>query len=446
MKNILIIDDEDKLRSLLARIISLEGFEVSQAADWKSAEKMLGSSDYQVIICDVKLPDGNGVKLVEEIKRLKPDAEVIMLTAYGSITDGVQAIKNGAFDYITKGDDNNKIIPTIHRAFDKIKLTNRVHQLEKQLDSRLYSFENMIGSSSSFNYATNLAKQVAPTDSTVLLTGETGTGKEVFAQAIHRESSRKNNPFLAVNCATFGKELLESELFGHEKGAFTGAIKRKVGLLDEADGGTLFLDELGEMDVLLQAKLLRVIETGEFMPVGDTKLKKVDVRIIAATNRDLQQEIHGGNFREDLYYRIAVFTINLPPLRDRKSDISKLAQSFMELFSKRMGKAISSIDPDAIKALQMHPWRGNIRELKNIMERAVILCQGEAITLEHLPLEFLNSAESKGESTFDLAHIEKIHIQKTLHYTGGNKTQTAQLLNIALTTLYRKISEYNIKL
>lgn len=445
MRHILIIDDEDKLRNLLARIITLEGFEVNQAIDCKSALQLLKSNEYHVIICDVKLPDGNGVELIKKIKQLKPSAEIIMLTAYGSISDGVQAIKNGAYDYITKGDDNNKLIPLIHRAIEKIELTDRVHQLERELEQKYYSFKTMVGSSEAFLTAVNLAKQVAPTDSIVLLTGETGTGKEVFAQSIHQESNRRDKAFVAVNCATFGKDLLESELFGHQKGAFTGAIKDKIGFFDEANEGTLFLDEIGEMEVALQAKLLRVIETGEFIRVGDTKPTRVDIRIIAATNRELQKEIVDNRFREDLYYRLAVFDIKLPSLRERSSDIEELSLNFLNLLSAKMGKSIKGIEPQAMEVLKNHTWKGNIRELKNIIERAVILCNENSLTLRHLPVELGNPSDEKGTLTsFELAYAEKIHIQRTLRYTGGNKTKAAQLLKIALTTLYRKISEYNI--
>lgn len=446
MKKILIIDDEDKLRALLARIISLEGFEVDQAIDCKSAINLINSNEFHVIICDVKLPDGNGVELTKQIKWLQPSTEIIMLTAYGSISDGVQAIKNGAFDYITKGDDNNKLIPLIYRAIEKIELTNRVHQLERQLEEKYYSFATIIGSSKSFSSAVDLAKQVAPTDSIVLLTGETGTGKEVFAQSIHQASSRKDKAFIAVNCATFGRELLESELFGHVKGAFTGAIKDKIGLLDEANDGTLFLDEIGEMEVTLQAKLLRVIETGEFIRVGDIKPKRINTRIIAATNRNLQKEIENNQFREDLYYRIAVFSIQLPPLRERVSDIKELSLQFLDLFSSKMGKSITAIEPSVMYALQKHSWKGNIRELKNIMERAVILCNTNIISIEHLPIEFRSPRDEKTSlTTLELAYAEKKHIQNVLRYTEGNKTKAAQLLKIALTTLYRKISEYNLQ-
>lgn len=445
MKKILIIDDEEKLRGLLTRIITLEGFEVSQAVDCNSALQVLKRNAIHVVICDVKLPDGNGVDFVKKIKQQYPLTEIIMLTAYGSISDGVQAMKNGAFDYITKGDDNNKIIPLIHRAIEKIELADRVDQLERQLESNYYSFETIIGKSESFLAAIHLAKQVALTDSIVLLTGETGTGKEVFAQSIHQASLRKKKAFVAVNCATFGKNLLESELFGHRKGAFTGALQDKRGLLEEADRGTLFLDEIGEMDINLQAKLLRVIETGEFISVGDTKPQRVNIRVIAATNRDLQKEIEAGRFREDLYYRIAVFMINLPPLRERPSDIEELSHQFLDFFSSRMGKSIKEIDPMAMAVLKKNIWKGNIRELKNILERAVILCNGDRLTRAHLPADLGRSTEENNPLTaFELAHAEKEHIQNVLFKTKGNKTKAAQLLNIALTTLYRKIAEYDI--
>lgn len=446
MRKILIIDDEDKLRNLLARIITMEGFKVSQAIDCKSGLRAIANQEFQVVISDVKLPDGDGVDLVKTIKEKSPETEIIVLTAYGSISDGVQAIKNGAFDYITKGDDNNKIIPLIHHAFEKIRLTNRVQQLERQLENNLYTFETIIGKSKSFQTAIVMAKQVAPTDAIVLLTGETGTGKEVFAQSIHRASPRKGNAFVAINCATFGKNLLESELFGHEKGAFTGAVKAKKGLLEEADGGTLFLDEIGEMEIALQAKLLRVIETGEFIRVGDTKPRSVNIRIITATNRDLQKEIQKNLFREDLYYRIAVFIIKLPSLRERTSDIEDLSHSFLEFFANKMGRKVHIIQPEVLEVLKNHSWKGNIRELKNIIERAVILCNEDSITSKHLPVELVNPTNGKnGTTIFALAQAEKVHIQKILQHTEGNKTRAAQLLEIALTTLYRKLSEYNIE-
>lgn len=447
MRKILIIDDEEKLRNLLARIIGLEGFEVLQAGDCKTALKKLEQTDIDVILCDVKLPDGNGVELTKKIKDKYPLLEIILLTAYGNIPDGVQATKNGAFDYITKGDDNNKIIPLLYRAMEKVDLAKRVQQLEKQLGDK-HSFDKIIGKSKTIQKAINLAKKVAVTDTTVLLTGETGTGKEVFAQAIHQESQRAKQNFVAINCSAFSKELLESEMFGHKAGAFTGATKDQKGLFEEANNGTIFLDEIGEMSLELQAKLLRVLETGEFIRVGETRPTKVNVRIIAATNRDLQKEIEQGHFREDLFYRISTFQIHLPPLRERVVDIEAITNHFINISSVKTNKKIKSVSPDFYEALKQHQWKGNIRELKNVIERSVILCDNE-LAVEHLPIELQKPDNTKEKnktlSAFELASAEKLHIQKVLNYTNGNKTKTAELLGIALTTLYRKISEYGLE-
>lgn len=447
MRRILIIDDEEKLRTLLARIISLEGFEVLQAADCKTALRKLEQNDVDVVLCDVKLPDGNGVELAKKIKGKFQIPEIILLTAYGNITDSVQAIKNGAFDYLTKGDDNNKIIPLIYRAIQKVDLTKRVQQLEKQLGDK-HSFDKIIGKSKLIQKAIELAQKVAVTDTIILLTGETGTGKEVFAQAIHRASQRAEQNFVAINCSAFSKDLLESEMFGHRAGAFTGANKDQKGLFDEANNGTIFLDEIGEMALDLQAKLLRVLETGEFIRVGESKPTKVNVRIISATNRDLQKEIEQGHFREDLFYRISAFQIQLPPLRERVMDIEDLANNFIYASAVKTNKKIKSVSREFIEALKQHTWKGNIRELKNIIERSVILSEGE-LQVDSLPLELQNitkpSQSGKTLPAFDLASAEKIHIQKVLNYTNGNKTKTAELLNIALTTLYRKLSEYGLE-
>ncbi|MBK0379619.1 sigma-54-dependent transcriptional regulator [Mucilaginibacter segetis] len=448
MNKVLIIDDEEKIRTLLSRIINLEGFDVMQAADIRSGLKKLESSDIDVVICDVKLPDGNGIEAITTIKGKYPATEIILLTAYGNIADGVQAIKNGAFDYITKGDDNNKIIPLLYRAIDKIALAKRVQHLEKQLSNK-YSFAHIIGKAKSFTVAIEAAKRVAPTDATVLLTGETGTGKEVFAQATHHASRRAKENFIAVNCSAFSKELLENELFGHKAGAFTGAIKDTKGIFEEADGGTVFLDEIGEMPIDLQAKLLRVLETGEFLKVGDSKATKTNVRIIAATNRDLEQEVKAWNFREDLFYRIAVFQIALPPLKERVVDIEALAEHFLYLFACKTNKKITGMANSYLEALKQHAWKGNIRELKNVIERSVILTDGTELTVDSLPHELqqlqTGAAKEKILSTFQLASAEKMHIQKVMNYANGNKTETARLLNIALTTLYRKLEEYQIK-
>jgi len=447
LNKILIIDDEEKIRTLLSRIIILEGFEVFQASDLKNAKKRLEVSDIDVVISDVKLPDGSGVEFSKIIKEKYPSVETILLTAYGNIPDGVQAIKNGAFDYITKGDDNNKIIPLVYKALEKVTLNKRVLQLEKQLDNK-QSFDNVIGKSRLIQFAIDSAKKVAVTNATVLLNGETGTGKEVFAQAIHNASNRNKQNFVAVNCSAFSKELLENELFGHKAGAFTGAMKDSKGIFEEANNGTVFLDEIGEMPLDLQAKLLRVLESGEFLKVGDSKLTKVNVRIIAATNRDLQTEIDKENFREDLFYRINIFNIVLPSLRDRTSDIPELANYFLMKFSQKIGKKIISISDDYLGVLKKHSWKGNIRELRNIIERSVILEDSNTLSIDSLPFDLqqsqISETANKTLSAFSMASAEKIHIQKTLNYTKGNKAEAARLLEIGIATLYRKIEEYKI--
>jgi len=443
--SVLIIDDEEKLRHLLARIIRLEGFTVIEAADIKSGLKLQEKTPADVILCDVKLPDGNGVDVVANIRQHYPGTEVILLTAYGNIPDSVQAMKNGAFDYITKGDDNERIIPLLNRAFEKVQLQKRVLQLEQQVGHR-YSFENILGNSPLIKEAIQLAKKVAPTDATVLLLGETGSGKEVFAQAIHHGSNRSNKSFTALNCSAFGKDLLESELFGHKAGSFTGAVKDKKGLLEEANNGTLFLDEIGEMPIELQAKLLRVLETGEFIKVGDTKPLQVNIRLIAATNRHLQEEVNEGKFREDLFYRLNVFTISLPALRDRKKDIPLLAEHFLKIYAQKINARVFYMSSEFMEQLGRHDWKGNIRELKNVMERAVIMADDSILTPANLPadLQFAAASEKGILSAFDLASVEKLHIQRVLNHTKGNKTETARLLNIGLTTLYRKIEEYGL--
>lgn len=379
MKKILIIDDEEKLRSLLSRIIKLEGFAVTETGSLKAAVKLIEKESFDIILCDVKLPDGNGVDFTGEIKQKYPSAEIILLTAYGNIQDGVQAIKNGAFDYITKGDDNDRIIPLLNRAMEKVQLQKRVEQLEQQVGNR-YTFTNILGESASIKKAIADAKKVASTDTPVLLLGETGTGKEVFAQAIHQASNRKNENFVALNCSTFNKDILESELFGYKQGAFTGAIKDKKGLVEEADGGTLFLDEIGEMPLELQAKLLRVLETNEYIKLGDTKSVRSDFRLIAATNKDLQKESEENRFRPDLYYRLNVFQIKLPALRDRVKDIKMLAGYFVQQYSIKTDKSTLEMEPGFLQKLEQYKWPGNIRELKNIIERSVILSDGGKLT------------------------------------------------------------------
>ena len=448
MSKILIIDDEAQIRSLLARMMELEGYEVCQAGDCKSALKQLELHSPDVALCDVFLPEGNGVDLVLAIKKTAPNVEVILLTAHGNIPDGVQAIKNGAFDYITKGDDNNKIIPLISRAVEKARMNVRLEKLEKKV-GQMYSFDSILGDSKALKAAVQLAQKVSVTDVPVLLTGETGTGKEVFAQAIHYNSKRGKQNFVAVNCSSFSKELLESEMFGHRAGSFTGALKDKKGLFEEANNGTIFLDEIGEMAFELQAKLLRILETGEYIKIGDTKPTRVDVRIIAATNRNLPEEIVAGRFREDLFYRLSVFEIHLPPLRERSGDIKILAEAFVRKFSEKLSYSVTKMSPEFLVALSQQCWKGNIRELRNVIERSLIVCDGECLDVCDLPLEIQNSHyersdEAAAPGSFELAAMERRHIARVLEYTKGNKTETARLLKIGLTTLYRKIEEYKL--
>lgn len=448
MNTILIIDDEPIIRKLLVRMMELEGYEVFQAADRASGLKLLTAKTPQLVLCDVFLPDGNGVEMVKEIKELQPETEVILLTAHGNIPDGVQAIKNGAFDYITKGDDNNKIIPIISRAMEKINSRPVQPSGSTVVPVRESAFDTVLGHSRGLQQVIQLARKVAVTDVPVLLTGETGTGKEVFAQAIHNGSARAKQPFVAINCSAFSKELLESEIFGHKAGAFTGALKDKKGLFEEANHGTIFLDEIGEMAYGLQAKLLRVLETGEYIKVGDTKPTKIDVRIVSATNRNLKEEIANSNFREDLYFRLSVFHLHLPPLRERREDIPELAAAFLKFFAAKMGKQVKGFAADCQAWMQSYAWPGNVRELRNVIERALIICD-DYITLDDMPLDFRSSTLSGSAADgddFELAEAEHRHIQRVLQYTKGNKAEAARLLKIGLTTLYRKIEEYGINI
>ena len=447
MSKILIIDDEVQIRTLLTRMMELEGYDVCQAGDCRAALKQLELQNPDVVLCDVFLPDGNGVDLVLAIKKAAPNVEVILLTAHDNIPDGVQAIKNGAFDYITKGDDNNKIIPLISRAVEKARMNVRLEKLEKKV-GQTYSFDSILGESKVLKDAVSLAQKVSGTDVPVLLTGETGTGKEVFAQAIHYSSKRARQNFVAVNCSSFSKELLESEMFGHKAGSFTGALKDKKGLFEEANNGTIFLDEIGEMAFELQAKLLRILETGEYIKIGDTKPTRVNVRIIAATNRNLSQEIVAGRFREDLFYRLSVFQIHLPPLRERAGDIRLLAKAFIKSFAEQLARPVVEIAPAFLEALDSQPWKGNIRELRNVIERSMIVCESGYLDIADLPFDIQNAhyehSNDSSPGSFELSAMERRHIARVLEYTKGNKTEAARLLKIGLTTLYRKIEEYKI--
>jgi two-component system NtrC family response regulator len=440
--SVLILDDELKLRKLMSRIISLEGYQVSEAGSLAEGRTVLERGGIQLLLCDVRLPDGNGVDFTREVKQKYPSIQIILLTAFGNISDGVKATKNGAFDYLVKGDDNDKIIPLLAQA-SELTLTGKHVSPDIDAAGTTDAFQNIIGESLLIREAVALAKKVAPTEAAVLLTGETGTGKEVFARAIHMSGARKGKAYVALNCSSFSKELLESALFGHRAGSFTGASRNKKGLIEEADGGTLFLDEIGELPLDLQPKLLRVLEDGSYYAIGDTKPKMANVRIIAATNRPLKSAIMAGTFRSDLYYRVAVFHIELPSLRERPEDIALLAQHFVRTIAAKMGKRIGRVSEGALAVLRQYSWEGNIRELKNAIERSMILEDGDQITTGSLPIEVRNATDSI--AAFDMASVEKMHIRKALIATNNNKAEAARLLNIGIATLYRKMADYGLR-
>jgi two-component system NtrC family response regulator len=448
---LLIIDDETRLRQLLSRVLELEGYTVLQAADARRGLETLQqhAEEVLVVLSDVKLPDAHGVELIPKLRARCPAAEIVLMTAFGTIPDGVQAMKQGAFDYLTKGDSDDQLVVIVERAADKARLQRRVAELERRVHQQ-HSFETMIGQSGALRAAQNLARQVAATDSTVLLEGPTGSGKELFAQAIHQASPRRQKPFVAVNCSAFPKDLLESELFGYKKGAFTGALTDKKGLLDEANGGTLFLDEMGELELNVQAKFLRVLETQTFTKLGDTKPTAVNVRIVAATNRNLKLEASEGRFRPDLYYRLSVFTIDVPPLKARAADVPVLAEHFLQYFATRLKKRLPGLDAECLRLLQAYDWPGNVRELKNVLERAAILTpDNELVAAGLLPTEFYTlpgPARTAADDPHDrsLRAVEARHIRGVLGEVEGNKTEAARQLGIGLTTLYRKLQEYGL--
>lgn len=440
---ILVIDDENQLRKAISRILELEGYVVFQAESGKRGLNILKQEkDFDLIVSDVKLPDINGLKLLEIIKNDYPICEVIMITAFGTISDGVFAMKAGAFDYITKGNQDEHIVVSVEKALEKVRLRKRIVELENRLEVR-YNFDRIIGKSKEINEAVELAKKVAPTDSTVLLQGETGTGKELFAQSIHNASNRRDKPFIAINCSSVPKELMESEFFGHKKGSFTGATSDKKGFFEEANGGTMFLDEISEMSFDLQAKLLRVLEEQTFTRIGESKPIKVNVRMIAATNKDLFKESQEEKFRLDLFYRLSVFLIKVPALRNRKSDIPLLAMYFIEQFSLQIKKKIDKVSNEFMDVLRENYWLGNTRELKNVIERAVILVDGNELKITDIPMEMrISSKRNSGLKSDSIEEIEKNHIYKVLEDTNWNKTKAAEKLGIGVPTLYRKLTHY----
>jgi len=446
---LLVVDDEEIIRESLSFILRKEGYQVEEAENGKVAYQKLVDDKFDIVITDLEMPQMKGIELLEEIKKLDVHTSIIVITAFGSLDTAISALRSGASDYILKPVEFDELLIKIKRMFEykELLLENRI--LKKEIQ-RNYDFENIIGKSLAIKKIYDMIHTVAETDSTVLITGNSGTGKELVARALHFQSRRKNKPFIALNCGAITENLIESELFGHKRGAFTGAISDKEGFIKAADGGTLFLDEISELPLQLQVKLLRVLQEKEFTPVGATASYPVNVRFIATTNRDLKEEIEAGKFREDLYFRLNVIEINVPSLKEREEDIPLLADHFLDKYRKEMNKNIKGIDNEAIRSLISYEWKGEVRELENIIERAVIFCKGEFITLQDLPPSFrpkfgVIDFSKLGSLEESVRRFERDYIMKALENNSFNKEKTSELLQVGLSTLYRKLKELDIK-
>ena len=450
--HILIADDDPQILDLLGNIFTQQGYRVSRARGGNAAWQMLRSEGADLLLTDLRMPDLDGFGLLERCRRELPDLPVLVITSSQSVQDAVQAIKRGALDYVQKPFQIEELLLTVQNALEVGRLRKESRLLAEEL-AKPYRFENIVGDDPRMQQVYSLIQDVAPMNTSVLIEGESGTGKELIAQAIHYASPRGRKPLVKVNCVTLSESLLESELFGHERGAFTGAISQKRGLFEVADGGTLFLDEIGEMTASTQAKLLQFLQDGTFRRVGGTQNLSVDVRVIAATNRDLKKMVGEGKYREDLYYRLHVFPIYLPPLRERKGDIPKMARHFLRRFSTEMGRAIQGFAAGAMRLLENHSWPGNVRELENAIERAVVLCKSEWV--EEATLAFLNSDASPpadaAVASNDLQRLqgrvddfERRVLEGTLISCGFNRSETARRLGINRTTLLAKMKKFRI--
>jgi two-component system response regulator HydG len=448
-KAILVVDDEESHRMMLRAHLEEDGFEVVEASDGHEAVQRVENRFFDLVLIDIRMPKMDGMEALRQIKHFNPSIPVIMMTAYGSIDSAVETLKSGAEDYLTKPLDMDELLIKVHRSlrFRQLEEENLLHR--ERLGTR-FDFSSIIGKSPRMKELFEMLSMVAPTDATVLLLGESGTGKEIVANAIHQNSQRMEMPYVKVSCAALPETLLESELFGHERGAFTGAMSKKKGRFELADSGTIFLDEIGEMSLLTQTKILRVIQEMEFESVGGTKTIQVDVRIITATNKDLDEEIRKGRFREDLYYRLNVVPITIPPLRERKEDIPILAEHFLRIYREKNRRTITGFEPRVMDAFIRYPWPGNVRELENIVERTVIMCRRDMISTHDLPPTITGSQQQEGESEFisgpKLEDVEREAIVRTLRHTGGNRTRTAIVLGITRKTLQNKINGYGIKI
>jgi DNA-binding NtrC family response regulator len=451
MPSILVIDDKESMRQMLAKTLESEGYEVEVARDGEVGLDKAKEKRFDLVLTDLKLPNMDGLSVLSSFKDLDPEISVIVMTAYGTIETAVQAIKQGAFDFLTKPFDVDHLNVLIQRALENRRLLAENVLLREELAQSL-GFTDIIGKSEKMKEVTRLVKKVAPSDTTVLLLGESGTGKELFARAIHSLSPRKNGPYVAINCAAIPRELLENELFGSERGAYTGAVVRKMGKFEIAEKGTIFLDEIGDLDIALQAKILRVLQEKRFERLGGTKTISVDVRVIAASNFDLKKAIEKNLFREDLYYRLSVFPISIPPLRERREDVPELADFFIRKYCLEMKKEKKTPSADALNLMDKYLWPGNVRELENTIERAIILCEGKKILPEHLAIRLPSNSEIrlregaglKEVGQFAQGEAEKAMILRVLTQTRGNKRKTSDILKIDYTTLFEKIKKYNI--
>jgi DNA-binding NtrC family response regulator len=451
MSSVLVIDDKKSMRDMLSQTLKAEGFEVDSVSSGSRGVDLAGEKRFDVVLTDLKMPDMDGIKVLSSIREKDPDATVIMMTAYATIENAVEAMKLGAFDFITKPFDTNHLTFLIQRAMGQRQLAAENELLREELDSA-HGYDKIIGNNARMHEVMRLVRKVAPSETSVLLLGESGTGKELFARAIHKVSPRNEKPFVPINCAAIPRDLLENELFGSEKGAFTSSHERKIGKFEIANGGTVFLDEIGDMDPALQAKLLRVLQERKFERLGGTQTISVDVRVIAASNIDLKESISKKQFREDLYYRLSVFPITIPPLRDRRDDIGALGEHFLNKYCRDRKKPQVRLSKDALALLEKYHWPGNVRELENTIERAIILCENKVIAPDQLSIRLPTVEEIRLREGAGLKEVgqhaqmvaERKMIIRVLKDTKGNKRKAAEVLQIDYTTLFEKIKKYSI--